>query len=100
MASMSSPAERSKVETEAGAEPRTTEVQAFSPVARAEHDDPEGRQDGIPQTDANGLPVFAEDGTDLTVIRWMLAMNPDERLRWLQATMQAVAELTRGRINT
>jgi len=22
------------------------------------------------------LPAFAEDGTDLTVIRWMLAMSP------------------------
>ena len=48
-----------------------------------------------PPTDADGLPAFAEDGTDLTVIRWMLALSPEERLRWLQSHMQAVATLTR-----
>lgn len=45
--------------------------------------------------DANGDPVFAADGTDLTVIRWMLAMSPEERLRWLQSHMRAVARIRR-----
>lgn len=49
-----------------------------------------------PPTDANGLPVFAEDGTDLTVIRWMLAMSPEQRLRCLQMTMQAVNRFSRA----
>ena len=42
------------------------------------------------------LPSFAADGTDLTVIRWMLAMSPEDRLRWLQTHMRGVAELRRG----
>lgn len=43
------------------------------------------------------LPAFAEDGTDLTVIRWMLDKTPEERLRWLQAHMQAVMKVRRAR---
>ena len=50
---------------------------------------------GAADEDAEGLPVYAEDGTDLTVIRWMLALSAEERLRWLQSHMQAVAALTR-----
>ncbi len=42
------------------------------------------------------LPAFAADGTDLTVIRWMLAMSPEDRLRWLQTHMRGVADLRRG----
>ena len=39
--------------------------------------------------------AFAEDGTDLTVIRWMLELTPEERLQWLQTHMQGVASLVR-----
>ena len=42
-------------------------------------------------------PLFAEDGTDLTVIRWMLAMSVEERLAWLQAHLQSVAAMRRAR---
>ncbi len=41
------------------------------------------------------LPSLADDGTDLTVIRWMLAMSADERLAWLQAHMRSVAAIRR-----
>ena len=30
------------------------------------------------------LPSFAEDGTDLTLIRWMLSLTPLQRLQALQ----------------
>ena len=46
-------------------------------------------------TDANGDPAFAADGTDLTVIRWMLAMSPDDRLTWLENHMRAVTSFRR-----
>jgi len=42
-------------------------------------------------------PPFADDGTDLTVIRWMLDKTPEERLRWLQAHMQAVMKARHAR---
>ena len=44
-------------------------------------------------------PAFAADGTDLTVIRWMLAMSPEERLRWLQTHMRGVAAFRRVQSN-
>ena len=50
--------------------------------------------------DADGLPAFAGDGTDLTVIRWMLAMSPEDRLRWLQTHMRGVAVLRRDQPDT
>lgn len=43
------------------------------------------------------LPPFAPDGTDLTVIRWMLACSPEERVRWLESHMQALELLRHAR---
>ena len=40
--------------------------------------------------------VFDEDGVDVTVIRWMLAMTPTERLRAVQDLIDAASAL-RGR---
>ena len=34
--------------------------------------------------------ALAPDGTDLTLIRWMLSLSPSERLRVLQAHVEAV----------
>jgi hypothetical protein len=48
-----------------------------------------------PLVDANGLPVYADDGTDLTVIRWFLQKSPAERLKWLEAHMGVVAKMRR-----
>ena len=50
-----------------------------------------------PPTAVDPLPAFAADGTDLTVIRWMLALSPEERLRWLQTHLRGVATLRRDR---
>jgi hypothetical protein len=33
------------------------------------------------------LPDYSEDGVDLTIIRWMLALAPAERLRFLEERM-------------
>lgn len=37
--------------------------------------------------------AFAPDGVDLTLIRWMLSMTPDERLDALQGFIDALWEL-------
>jgi hypothetical protein len=46
------------------------------------------------------LPRHSEDGVDLTLIRWMLSMNPAERLHTLQRTglsIQILRALVRNR---
>jgi hypothetical protein len=35
-------------------------------------------------------PAYAEDGVDLTLIRWMLSLTPDERLDVLQNHVNAI----------
>ncbi len=42
------------------------------------------------------LPTHSEDGVDLTLIRWMLAMTPAERLQTLQRTVRSILRLRRG----
>jgi hypothetical protein len=42
----------------------------------------------------DGTP--ADDGVDVTLIRWMLSLTPDERLAVLQGFADSVAELTDG----
>ena len=39
------------------------------------------------------LPTTAPDGTDLTLIRWMLSLTPSERLDVLQDNVTAAEEL-------
>jgi hypothetical protein len=36
---------------------------------------------------------YAEDGVDVTLIRWMLSMTPDERLRTLEENVAALLRL-------
>ena len=36
---------------------------------------------------------YSEEGVDLTLIRWMLSLEPAERLRVLQQHMNAVEKL-------
>ena len=81
-----------EVDDPAGTRSRVVEMRQYRCTVKDPHD---VSCDEAKQTDANGLPAFADDGTDLTVIRWMLAMLPEERLRWLQSHMQAVATLGR-----
>jgi len=62
-------------------------------VSDSETRGPDERAHAGESAHASGLPVFADDGTDLTVIRWMLGLSPDDRLRWLQNHMRAVARI-------
>jgi len=39
-------------------------------------------------------PREADDGVDVTLIRWMLSLSPEERLAVLQGFVDSVAELT------
>ena len=43
-------------------------------------------------------PSFAVDGTDLTLIRWMLAMTPAPRLDMLQDFLDGIIELRNARV--
>lgn len=43
--------------------------------------------------DASEPDVFAEDGTDLTLVRQMLAMTPTERIRYAQSLAQSIARI-------
>lgn len=54
----------------------------------------------LAEPEETSAPAFADDGTDLTVIRWMLALSVEERLAWLQTHMQAVAALRRDETHT
>jgi len=42
---------------------------------------------------AETLPAFSEDGVDLTLIRWMLSLTPDERLRLLEEHAASAQDL-------
>lgn len=47
------------------------------------------------------LPIAAtpaEDGVDVSLIRWMLAMTPAERLQTLQGMIGSLARLRDGQI--
>ena len=37
--------------------------------------------------------AYAEDGVDLTMIRWMLSLSPAERLGVLQAAVNGILEI-------
>jgi hypothetical protein len=39
------------------------------------------------------LPTRSEDGVDLTLIRWMLSLTPEERLEYLENFVNAVLEI-------
>jgi len=39
---------------------------------------------------------YSEDGVDLTLIRWMLAKTPMERLETLQASVESLLRLRGG----
>ncbi|MEO8594522.1 MAG: hypothetical protein ABI759_14495 [Candidatus Solibacter sp.] len=36
---------------------------------------------------------YSEDGVDVTLIRWMLSMTPDERLSFLEQHVNAILAL-------
>jgi hypothetical protein len=50
-------------------------------------------QDEHVNPDGPPPPDYAPDGTDLTLIRWMLSLTPTERLNALQGAADSVVEL-------
>jgi hypothetical protein len=38
-------------------------------------------------------PIYSADGVDLTLIRWMLSLTPEERLEVLQANVSSILRL-------
>ena len=40
---------------------------------------------------------YSDDGVDLTLIRWMLSLNPTERLQVLEDNVSAILRLRGGR---
>ena len=40
-----------------------------------------------------GEKAYSEDGVDLTLIRWMLSLSPEERLRYLQKNVRSITRL-------
>jgi hypothetical protein len=43
--------------------------------------------------DNEELPLYSEDGVDLTLIRWMLSLTPLERLQTLQQYLKSMQQL-------
>ena len=39
------------------------------------------------------LPLYNEAGVDLTLVRWMLSLTPQERLAWLDEHASTTARL-------
>lgn len=48
-----------------------------------------------PRMDANDaeLPTQNAEGVDLTLVRWMLALTPAERVEWVESVAQSLQEL-------
>jgi hypothetical protein len=45
-------------------------------------------------------PTHSEDGVDLTLIRWMLSLTPEERIKALEDNIYALARLKNGKVTT
>ena len=45
---------------------------------------------------ADGEPTHSPDGVDLTLIRWMLSLTPEERLEVLQGPVWSILRLRRA----
>ena len=44
----------------------------------------------MPERDTQPQTDYSEDGVDLTLIRWMLSLTPEERLQFLQRHVNAI----------
>jgi hypothetical protein len=42
-------------------------------------------------------PTYSEEGVDLTLIRWMLSLTPEQRLRALQNHVRTILRIRSGR---
>ena len=55
-----------------------------------------GEHELAPQSE-DSRPLFAHDGTDLTLIRWMRSLTPEQRLRALQNNVRTIERLRNAR---
>jgi hypothetical protein len=46
-----------------------------------------------PESDSEAEPVLSPEGVDLTLIRWMLSLDPLDRLLVLQETLRSIERL-------
>jgi hypothetical protein len=44
--------------------------------------------------------THSEDGVDLTLIRWMLSLTPEERIKALEDNLYSLARLKNGTVTT
>lgn len=44
--------------------------------------------------------THSEDGVDLTLIRWMLSLTPEERIKVLEDNLYSLARLKSGTVTT
>jgi hypothetical protein len=44
----------------------------------------------VPEPDPQPQTDYSEDGVDLTLIRWMLSLTPEERLEFLHRHVNAI----------
>ena len=56
-------------------------------------EDADLKKEEHPSGEEPELPTYAEDGTDLSLIRWMLTLTPLERLRMAQNNANSIARL-------
>lgn len=64
---------------------------------KAPSESAEGRERDRTEADSPELPTHAADGTDLTLVRWLLAKSPAERLVVLQSGARSLALLLDAR---
>lgn len=53
-----------------------------------------GKKDIIPELTQD----YSDDGVDLTLIRWMLSLSPEERLQVLQGSVRSVLSLKNAKL--
>lgn len=58
--------------------------------------EPSHKEDGTGRPNGDQLPV-ADDGVDVTLIRWMLSLTPRERLAVLKQNVAALQRLRDAR---
>jgi hypothetical protein len=54
----------------------------------------------LKKTSFSGKDIHEEDGVDITLIRWMLAMTPTERLQTLQQSVRSIMKLRNAKSHT
>jgi hypothetical protein len=57
-------------------------------------DDAVERREGDEREAVHGTSTHGEDGVDLTLVRWMLSLTPEERLRVLQEHNDAIVAVS------